>query len=173
MTETPTLQSGIEADDLHRSFGEVRAVDGVTFTAPSAGVTALIGPNGSGKTPLLPILPGLLKPDSGSARVAGHDVAANNLDARGSVGWMPDAFGTLDTLTCTETLVAFAQTYGLTAAERRQRSVFVAGPKESEDAPGVGQRPAFGLGDRQEGTFRGRLGRRVRAAVGLRDHTRL
>lgn len=107
---------GIEARGLHRAFGEVRAVDGISFTAPAGAVTALIGPNGSGKTTLLLILAGLLAPDSGTARLAGFDVVAENLAARSQVGWMPDAFGTWDALTCTEILSTFAHAYGINRA---------------------------------------------------------
>lgn len=104
---------GIEAIGLKRAFGEVRAVDGITFTAPSSAVTALIGPNGSGKTTLLLLLAGLLQADAGRANIAGFDVASENLEARSRVGWMPDAFGTWDALTCTEILATFAHAYGL------------------------------------------------------------
>jgi ABC-type multidrug transport system ATPase subunit len=112
---------GIEARDLKRAFGEVRAVDGITFTAPAGAVTALIGPNGSGKTTLLLLLSGLLRPDAGSAHIAGHDVVADNLQARSQVGWMPDVFGTWDALTCTEILSTFAHAYGLPRAATPSR----------------------------------------------------
>lgn len=104
---------GIEAMGLKRAFGEVKAVDGITFTAPAGAVTALIGPNGSGKTTLLLLLSGLLKPDAGKAIIAGYDVADHNLEARSKVGWMPDSIGTWDALTCTEILTAFAHAYGI------------------------------------------------------------
>ena len=104
---------GIEAIGLKRAFGGVRAVDGITFTAPAGAVTALIGPNGSGKTTLLLLLAGLLQADSGRANIAGHDVVTDNLEARSRVGWMPDAFGTWDALTCTEILATFAHAYGI------------------------------------------------------------
>lgn len=118
LTEEPdvtpaTAVPGIEARDLKRAFGEVRAVDGITFTAPAGAVTALIGPNGSGKTTLLLLLSGLLRPDAGHARIAGHDVVSENLQARSQVGWMPDVFGTWDALTCNEILSTFAHAYGM------------------------------------------------------------
>jgi ABC-type multidrug transport system ATPase subunit len=104
---------GIEAIGLKRAFGDVRAVDGITFTAPAGAVTALIGPNGSGKTTLLLLLTGLLKPDAGRANVAGHEISTSTLEVRSRVGWMPDAFGTWDALTCTEVLSTFAHAYGI------------------------------------------------------------
>ena len=111
---SPTPQTpGISATGLQRAFGTVRAVDGVTFEAPQGAVTALIGPNGSGKTTLLLILAGLLQPDQGQARILGYDTVKENLLARSSVGWMPDAFGTWDALTCKEILTIFGSAYGL------------------------------------------------------------
>lgn len=118
----PVPPAGIVADGLRRAFGDVRAVDGVTFSAPAGAVTALIGPNGSGKTTLLLMLAGLLRPDEGTASIVGHDTVAANLAARASVGWMPDSFGTWDALTCREILVTFAQAYGLSAAAGRGRA---------------------------------------------------
>lgn len=118
--------TGIVAEGVKRAFGEVRAVDGVTFSAPSGAVTALIGPNGSGKTTLLLMLAGLLRPDAGTARVGGFDIVTENLAARASVGWMPDSFGTWDALTCREILLTFASAYGLSpeAGRRRAASLF-------------------------------------------------
>jgi ABC-type multidrug transport system ATPase subunit len=122
-TETfPGGIPGIEAVGLKRAFGPVRAVDGITFTAPAGAVTALIGPNGSGKTTLLLLLAGLLAPDAGTARIAGYDVTASNLAARSQVGWMPDAFGTWDALSCTEILTTFARAYGLSAMAARSQA---------------------------------------------------
>ena len=123
--DPPLLQQpenpGIEAIGLKRSFGTVRAVDGITFTAPAGAVTALIGPNGSGKTTLLLLLAGLLLPDAGRANVAGFDLAEHGLQARSVVGWMPDAFGTWDALTCSEILATFAHAYGISRAETPAR----------------------------------------------------
>ncbi len=117
---TPDLP-GIEVEGLRRAFGDVEAVADVSFTAPAGAVTALIGPNGSGKTTVLLMLTGLLAPDSGQARVAGFDVVTQNLLARQQVGWMPDVFGTWDALTCSEILSTFAHAYGVSRAETTQR----------------------------------------------------
>src|SRR4029079_16400853 len=67
----------IVVDNLAKAFGrhrEVRAVDGVAFTAPDRAITGLLGPNGAGKTTLLRMLSTLMIPDSGSASIEGHDV---------------------------------------------------------------------------------------------------
>src|SRR3954447_3536330 len=100
----PAVRDGIVVRDLRRAFGAVKALDGVDLTARAGAVTALVGPNGSGKTTLLLVLAGLLVPDTGSVAVAGYDPVAQGPAARGRTGWMPDTFGTWDSLTAREVL---------------------------------------------------------------------
>lgn len=102
---------GIEVGGLRRAFGAVKALDGVDLVARAGAVTALVGPNGSGKTTLLLVLAGLLVPDAGHVRVAGHDPVTQSAAARARTGWMPDAFGTWDSLTAREVLTTFAAAY--------------------------------------------------------------
>src|SRR3954451_9164134 len=66
--------SVISVDDLRKSYGEVRAVDGVTFTVNRGEIFGLLGPNGAGKTTTIEILEGLNKPDEGTVRVLDFDV---------------------------------------------------------------------------------------------------
>ena len=63
----------IEAEGLRKSFGKVQALRGVDLAVPEGGICALLGPNGAGKTTVVRVLATLTRPDSGSARVAGHD----------------------------------------------------------------------------------------------------
>jgi ABC-type multidrug transport system ATPase subunit len=113
---------GIVVRDVHRSFGAVRALDGVSLDARPGRVTALIGPNGSGKTTLLLVLAGLLVPDSGHVRIGGHDPVRDGAAARARTGWMPDVFGTWDSLTAREVLLTFAAAYRLPADVARGRA---------------------------------------------------
>src|SRR5690606_430878 len=103
----------ISVQGVRRHFGAVRAVDGVDLEARAGRVTALIGPNGAGKTTLLLMLAGLLVPDSGQVRVAGFDPVTQSREARARTGWMPDAFGTWDSLTAREVLETFGAAYGM------------------------------------------------------------
>ncbi|WP_298454906.1 ABC transporter ATP-binding protein [uncultured Cellulomonas sp.] len=112
-TPAPAVPPGIEVTGLHRSFGAVRALDGVDLVARTGAVTALVGPNGSGKTTLLLVLAGLLVPDGGRVRIAGHDPVTDGPAARARTGWMPDAFGTWDSLTAREVLLTFGAAYRL------------------------------------------------------------
>ncbi len=114
---------GIVAQGVRRAFGAVRAVDGVDLVARPGRVTALVGPNGSGKTTLLLVLAGLLTPDAGSVRIAGFDPVTQGLATRARTGWMPDAFGTWDSLTAREVLTTFAAAYRMPAHVAAGRAV--------------------------------------------------
>ena len=107
------MAGGIEVRGVRRTFGDVVAVDGMDLEAPPGEVTALVGPNGAGKTTLLLVLATLLVPDSGSVRVAGHDPVTQPRAVRSRIGWMPDVFGTWETLTCREVLATVADAFGL------------------------------------------------------------
>jgi ABC-2 type transport system ATP-binding protein len=112
---------GIRAIGVRRTFGEVVAVDSIDLEAPPGQVTALIGPNGSGKTTLLLILAGLLRPDSGQVSVAGFDPVQDPRAVRSRLGWMPDVFGTWESLTCREVLATMADAYRLPRNGQRAR----------------------------------------------------
>ncbi|RHA44398.1 ABC transporter ATP-binding protein [Cellulomonas rhizosphaerae] len=112
---------GIVVRGVSRSFGAVRALDAIDLEARAGRITALVGPNGSGKTTLLLVLAGLLVPDTGTVRVAGHDPVADGPAARARTGWMPDAFGTWDTLTARQVLLTFAAAYRIPTATARVR----------------------------------------------------
>jgi len=104
---------GVSATGVRRTFGDVVAVDAMDLEVPAGQVTALVGPNGSGKTTLLLILATLLTPDTGTVRVAGYDPVTQPREVRRRTGWMPDAFGTWETLTCREVLATVADAYRL------------------------------------------------------------
>lgn len=117
----PSGGDGIVVQGLRRAFGTVQALDGVDLRARAGAVTALVGPNGSGKTTLLLVLAGLLVPDEGRVLVAGHDPVTDGPAARARTGWMPDAFGTWDSLTAREVLGTFAAAYRLPTAQADAR----------------------------------------------------
>ena len=80
----------IELHDLVKHFGEVRAVDGISLTVPPGEFFAVLGPNAAGKTTTIKMVVGLIKPTSGSARVAGFDVQTQPLEARARLAYVPD-----------------------------------------------------------------------------------
>jgi sodium transport system ATP-binding protein len=112
----------IEASGLCKSFGAIRAVDGVSFTARDGEITGLLGPNGAGKTTTLRMLYTLMKPDSGSVRVDGIDAAEDPMAVRRRLGVLPDARGLYKRLTARENIDYFARLQGLDAATARARA---------------------------------------------------
>ncbi len=111
----------IDVKNLSKSFGEVKAVDDVSFTVAAGEVYGLLGPNGAGKTTTLRILATLLKPDSGGASVAGFDVREQPQQVRAAIGVVNGGMGLYDRLTGREILYYFGRLYDLTeeTIERR------------------------------------------------------
>ncbi len=107
----------IRVDELHKSFGEVRAVQGVSFTAPDGKITGLLGPNGAGKSTTLRILYTVLRPDAGTAHIDDADVVAESLRARQKIGVLPHGAGLYPHLTARENIAYFGRLCGL-APER-------------------------------------------------------
>ena len=103
----------ISVNDLRKSFGDIKALDGVSFEAQDGRVTGLLGPNGAGKSTTLRILYTVLKPDSGSATIDGIDVVAESLKARSQIGTLPHASGLYPHLTARENIAYYAKLYGM------------------------------------------------------------
>ena len=103
----------IEVDGIHKSFGEVHAVRGLSFNALDGRITGLLGPNGAGKSTTLRILCTLLKPDQGTARIDGADVVSEPLAARASIGSLPHGSGLYPRLTARENIAYYARLCGL------------------------------------------------------------
>src|SRR5581483_7103051 len=110
----------IETRELVKIFGGraslVRAVDGVSFTAPDGEITGLLGPNGAGKTTLLRVLATLIVPDAGSATMDGLDVVRERFAVRERVGVLSDARGLYPRLTARENVAYFGALHGLRGA---------------------------------------------------------
>ena len=118
---TAATAFAIEASGLVKSFRGIRAVDGIDLTVPRGGVFGLLGPNGAGKTTTIRILATLTRPDSGSAKVLGYDVAADPHAVRSRVS-LTGQFATIDaSLTGTQNMVLQGRLRGFTcrAADAR------------------------------------------------------
>ena len=103
----------IRVSGIHKSFGDVRALSGVSFDAPNGKITGLLGPNGAGKSTTLRILYTVLKPDAGTATIDGDDVVTHSLDARRHVGALPHGAGLYPHLTARENIAYYAALCGL------------------------------------------------------------
>jgi len=111
----------IEVSDLVKSFGAVKAVAGVSFTARDGQITGLLGPNGAGKTTTLRMLYTLMQPDSGRISIDGIDAAADPMAVRRRLGVLPDARGLYKRLTARENILYFARLQGLDAQRAGER----------------------------------------------------
>ena len=111
----------IEVRNLNKSFGTVKAVDDLSFSVVAGSLKNNLGPNGAGKTTTLRILATLLKADSGSATIAGHDIARDAEAVRATIGVVNGGMGLYDRLTGREILHYFGRLYGMSheAIERR------------------------------------------------------
>jgi sodium transport system ATP-binding protein len=106
----------IELKDLHKAFGTVKAVDGVSFSARDGEITGLLGPNGAGKTTTLRMLYTLMKPDRGQVLVDGIDAAVDPIAVRKRLGVLPDARGLYKRLTSRENIDYFGHLQGMSQA---------------------------------------------------------
>jgi len=112
----------LEVRELHKSFGKVHAVQGVSFVARDGEITGLLGPNGAGKTTTLRMLYTLMRPDSGQVLVDGLDAAADPIGARRKLGVLPDARGVYKRLSARECIVYFGRLHGLERDAARARA---------------------------------------------------
>ena len=117
----------IEVSNLHKSFGETRAVQGLSLHVAAGEIYGLVGPDGAGKTTTLRLLCGALHPDRVKTgepfalQVAGFDVTRNVEQARAQIGYLPQRFSLYEELTVLENIRFFAEVRGLSAAEWRPR----------------------------------------------------
>lgn len=140
----------------------VPALDGVDLTVAPGQVLALLGPNGAGKSTLVGVASGLLRPDAGTARVAGVDPHRKRSVVRSSVGLAPQEIGIYPALTVRQNLRALGEMYGLRPRRARERADELLGPFALDD-----------LADRPAGELSGGQRRRVHAAGALINEPRL
>ena len=132
----------IQLDNVTRTFGKTRAVDGVSFHVRAGEVFGFIGPNGAGKTTSMQILSTLDTPTSGEAWVDGFSVVDDPDRVRRRLGWMPDGFGTYPNVNCEEYLDFFARSYGLRGNARRRALTNVMGFTQLDQ---LSNKPVSGL----------------------------
>jgi ABC-2 type transport system ATP-binding protein len=146
----------IEVQNLHKSFGDFQAVQGVTFCAEAGEVLSLLGPNGAGKSTTISMLSGLLAPTQGDACIMGHSITREPEAAKASLGVVPQDIALYPDLSARENLVFWGKMYGLRGAALKSRVDEVL--------------EVIGLADRQKdrvGKFSGGMKRRVNIGAAL------
>ena len=140
----------IEVENLVKRYGDVAAVDGISFTAAPGQVTGFLGPNGAGKTTTMRMLTGFTPPTSGTARVAGYDVFDQSMEVRKRVGYLPENVPLYRDMTARAYLMYLGEIRGIKNRDQKADDVLA----------------RVGLTDRAESRIR-TLSKGMRQRVGL------
>ncbi len=123
----------IVVKNLKKSFGKVKAVNGVSFEARNGEITGLLGPNGAGKTTILRMLYSLLPPDEGEIRIDGMDPHRDAMAIKRTLGVIPDNRGLYDRLTARENISYFGELHGMNRPSIAQRIKELTSTLDMED----------------------------------------
>src|SRR5664279_3563602 len=159
-----SVEHGVVLDciDVHKRFGDVEAVRGVSFQIAEGETYGLLGPNGAGKTTTISMVCGLLEPDSGEVFVAGKRLTSRSVEEKAAIGYVPQELAIYPDLSARENLQFFARLYGLGQDDVRARVDEVLN--------------VIGLADRaseQTRSFSGGMQRRLNIGIGLLHRPRL
>ena len=138
MTAEPEIL--LETKDLVKTFGALRAVDGLNLEVRAGEMIGLVGPDGAGKTTAIRLMVGALEPTSGQIRVAGYDLPGQVEKAHEELGYLAQRFSLYGDLTVRENLDFFGEVFNVPDAERKQRSqdlLRFAGLEEFADRPAI------------------------------------
>ena len=111
----------IKVENLHKSFGKVKAVKGISFTVNDGEITGLLGPNGAGKTTTLRMLYSLLPPDGGQILIDGMDPAHDAMAIKRTLGVVPDSRGLYTRMSARENIAYYGKLHGMSARDIKQR----------------------------------------------------
>jgi ABC-2 type transport system ATP-binding protein len=148
--------TAIEVKNLHKSFGEVKAVDGIDFTVQAGEIFSLLGPNGAGKTTTISMISCLLRPNEGDVLVMGHSVRKDPQAVKACLGAVPQEIALYEDLSARENLSFWGKMYGLRGKPLQQRVDEVL--------------EVIGLADRQKGLvgkYSGGMKRRLNIGIAL------
>ena len=150
------------AKDLHKSFNEHKAVNGVSFAIHKGEIFGLLGPNGAGKTTTIRMASTVLEPDQGDVTVGGYSIRHNSEEVRNLIGVCPQELALYVDLSALDNMVFFGRMAGLNSAEARSQA--------------MAHLELMGLSERAKGKidkFSGGMKRRVNLAVSLMGHPEL
>lgn len=119
------MENVIQVQALTRTFGDFTAVNRISFEVRPGEIFGFLGANGAGKTTALKMLTGLLMPSSGTAMVAGYDVARYPEEVKRNIGYMSQRFSLYEDLTVRENIRFFGGIYGLSAVQLREKTTQV------------------------------------------------
>ena len=152
----------LEAQELHKSFGDTAAVRGVTFSIEEKEIFGLLGPNGAGKTTTIRMLSTVLPPDSGSVSIAGRALSDSTAAVRQLIGVCPQELALYPELSAHHNLVFFGRMTGLSRARAKERAA------ETLERIGLSDRARDAVR-----TFSGGMKRRVNIGIALMSRPQL
>ncbi len=112
----------LEIRALNKSFGEIRAVDNMSFSIGSGEIYGLLGPNGAGKTTTISMICGLMEPDSGSIKIGGRDLRSDPIAVKSVMGFVPQEVALYEELTAIENVRFWGRLYGLSGRDLEERA---------------------------------------------------
>jgi ABC-2 type transport system ATP-binding protein len=148
--------------DLHKSFNEHKAVNGVSFAIHKGEIFGLLGPNGAGKTTTIRMLSTVLEPDGGDATIGGHSIRHGAAEVRSLIGVCPQELSLYEDLSALYNLVFFGRMAGLSSQEAKEQA--------------MANLELMGLTERTKGKvekFSGGMKRRINLAIALMGHPEL
>jgi len=105
------MNYAVEVENLTKIYGELKAVDNISFKVKEGEIFAFLGPNGAGKTTTVEMIEGIRTPTRGKIKVLGHDMSKTNKEIKEKIGVLPQEFSSFDRLTVRETLIYFSSLY--------------------------------------------------------------
>ena len=116
------MEDAIAVKELTKRYGDVTAVDHISFEVKEGEIFGFLGPNGAGKTTTIRVLTGLIRPDGGEAFVAGYDVLKNPIEAKQRAGVVPEVSNAYVDLTAWENLALIGKLYGMPSQKLRENA---------------------------------------------------
>jgi ABC-2 type transport system ATP-binding protein len=166
MTATATVQKEpsaiVNVENLSKSFGTLKAVDGVSFSIKEGEIFGFLGPNGAGKSTTINILTTLLKPSGGSAEIDGLDIHKHATEVRRTVGVVPQEYTADEDLTGLQNIILCGDLYGIPRSNSRPHAMELLKLVELQDAA-----------NRKVSTYSGGMRRRLELACGLINYPKL
>jgi len=151
------------AKDLHKSFRDLKAVDGVSFSIEKGEIFGLLGPNGAGKTTTIRILSTIIPADRGEVIIGGYSVKEKADEVRGLIGICPQELALYADMSAFENLLFFGRMAGLSTQEARRQAI------TNLELMGLAERAKKGKVDK----FSGGMKRRVNLAIAVMGHPQL
>jgi len=155
-------QAIVKVEGLSKSFGPLKAVDGVSFEIEEGEIFGFLGPNGAGKTTTINMLTTLLKPTGGKAEITGLDIHKHATEVRRNVGVVPQEYTADEDLTGLQNIILCADLYGIPRSDSKAHAMELLELVELKDAA-----------DRKVSTYSGGMRRRLELASGLINYPRL